>query len=105
APNAPRRKILGAANRRHLTRALQVLIALVLFGLAWEALVVLLALKPHQVPRLSLVLQAVIATPQPYLEGLLRTGAEALLGFAAGAVFGVAVGIAFFRQQVLRDMV
>jgi NitT/TauT family transport system permease protein len=30
---------------------------------------------------------------------------EALIGFAGGALFGVAVGVAFFRRQLLREMV
>jgi NitT/TauT family transport system permease protein len=101
----PGRIVLPPAARRALVRAARVLAGLVVFGLAWEALVLLFGLKPHQVPRLSLVLQALAATPQPYVDGFLRTLAEALLGFAAGAVFGVAVGIAFFRMRVLRDMV
>lgn len=83
----------------------KVLLTLVAVGLAWEALVVLLSVKPHYVPRLSLVLQAIAATPQPYINGFLRTMAEALIGFAAGGLFGIGMGIAFFRLPVLRDMV
>jgi NitT/TauT family transport system permease protein len=104
-PRAATGNLVGPSTRRALMRVLQWAGALVVFGLAWEALVVLLAIKPHHVPRLSLILQAVAATPQAYLDGFLRTLAEALIGYVAGAMFGVAVGIAFFRMRVLRDMV
>lgn len=89
----------GAAS---LARVLLVLVAI---GVAWEALVVVLSIKPYYLPRLSLVLQAIAATPQAYVDGFLRTAAEALLGFAAGGLFGVFVGLLFFRVPTLRDMV
>lgn len=85
--------------------ALRVLLALVAVGLAWEAAVVLLSIKPHYLPRLSVVLQAIAATPQAYVDGFLRTLAEALMGFTAGGLFGIGVGILFFRMPALRDMV
>ncbi|MDB5953461.1 ABC transporter permease [Ramlibacter sp.] len=91
--------------RGWLSQAARWAIALVLAAVAWEALVVALAVKPQYVPRLSLILQAVVATPQPYVAGFLRTMAEALIGFVAGAVFGVSVGVLFHRRQLLREMV
>ena len=73
-------------------------------GLLWEGAVVLLGIPPAYLPRLSAVLAAIAATPDAYLDGFLRTLAETLLGFAAGAVVGVLNGVAFFRWPVLRDL-
>lgn len=105
-------KIVPARNSASFARVARTLLpaarllgALLLVGLTWEAAVALFGIQPHHLPRLSLVLQAVMATPQAYIDGFLRTATEALLGFAAGAVFGVAVGIAFYRLRVLREMV
>ncbi len=86
-------------------QGLRVLLAVVAVGLAWEAAVVLFSVKPHYLPRLSLVLQAMAATPEAYLSGFGRTLSEALIGFLLGAAFGIGIGMLFFRMPVLRDMV
>src|SRR6266571_4278791 len=83
----------------------RLVLGLAAVALVWEALVVILAIKPHTLPRLSVILQAILATPRAYVDGFLRTLAETLLGFAAGSVFGIATGIVFFRARVLRDMI
>ena len=95
----------GATPRAAAYQAALLVLALLTVGAAWEVLVLALSIKPHYLPRLSSVLQAMAATPQAYVDGFLRTLAEALLGFAAGAVFGVFMAIVFFRNTVLRDMV
>jgi len=87
------------------SKALRVVFALVAVAVAWEAAVVVFSIKPHYLPRLSLVLQAIAATPDAYVSGFLRTLAESLIGFASGALFGVGIGIVFFRVPVLRDMI
>lgn len=104
APMRSRATANGAALRA-VAPSLRVVAALVAAGLAWEGIVALFGIQPHHVPRLSQIFQAVASTPQAYVDGFLRTAAEALLGFAAGAVFGVGVGIAFDRMRVLREMV
>ncbi len=101
-PPVPRGPSVAALRWRSAWRMVAVVLAV---GLAWELAVVAFSIKPHYLPRLSLVLQAIGATPQAYVDGFLRTAAEALLGFAAGGLFGVGVGILFFRSPVLRDMV
>jgi NitT/TauT family transport system permease protein len=85
--------------------ALKGALALLAVAAVWELLVVALAIQPQYLPRLSLVLQAISTSPQAYVDGFLRTAAEALIGMLAGSVFGVAAGILFFRLPVLRDMV
>jgi NitT/TauT family transport system permease protein len=104
-PGAGSRSFPSPFVRGKLLRVAQVAAALAVFGLAWEAIVVLFSIKPHYVPRLSLILLSIAATPQAYFDGFVRTMAESLIGFTAGAAFGVTVGIAFFRMRVLRDMV
>ncbi|KQP12917.1 ABC transporter permease [Pseudorhodoferax sp. Leaf265] len=88
-----------------LRSVLRVALAVLAVGIVWEAAVVLLSIQAHYLPRLSLVLQAIAATPDAYWSGFLRTLSEALMGFSAGAVFGVGIGILFYRAPVLRDMV
>ncbi|MFD2239301.1 ABC transporter permease [Aureimonas populi] len=80
------------------------LLGAVVFLAAVEAIVVLLGIRPYYLPRPSAVFGAIAATPQTYAQGFARTLAEALLGFLAGSLFGVAAGIAFFRSQLLREM-
>lgn len=82
----------------------RLLLGLAVAGLAWEGAVVLLGIRPAYLPRLSAVLAAVAATPGAYFDGFLRTLAETLIGFAAGAAVGVLNGMAFFRWPLLRDM-
>lgn len=95
----------AALMQRGTGQALRVALVLVALGAAWEAAVVMLSIKPYYLPRLSLVLQAMAASPQAYVDGFLRTAAEALIGFTAGGLFGVGVGIVFHRVPAVRDMV
>jgi NitT/TauT family transport system permease protein len=101
AASAPPRSA-AAAHARRVARVALVLLAV---GIVWEAAVVLLSIQPHYLPRLSLVLQAIAATPDAYWSGFVRTLTEALMGFSAGAVFGIGIGILFYRVPVVRDMV
>jgi NitT/TauT family transport system permease protein len=87
-----------------LPAAARLLAGLVLAGLAWEGAVAVFGIRAHILPPLSAVLGAIGATPQAYLSGFLRTAAETLLGFAAGAGIGVLNGLVFLRAPVLRDM-
>lgn len=84
--------------------ALRLFASILLIALVWEALVVGLSIPSHYVPRLSHVLQAVIATPEAYMAALARTSAEAATGYVLGAVFGIGAGVAFSRMPVLRDV-
>lgn len=84
---------------------LRLAVGLVVFGLCWEGLVVLFGVRPAYLPRLGLVAAAFAQAPHAYVDGFLHTLAETLIGFVAGAVFGVAAGIAFFRLRALREMI
>lgn len=79
-------------------------ILLGLFLLA-EGAIVLFGVKPYYVPRPSHVLNAILATPQPYVQGFLRTLTETLMGFVSGALFGIAIAIVFFRARLLRELI
>ncbi|MGC3983799.1 MAG: ABC transporter permease [Pseudorhodoferax sp.] len=101
AASAPPRPAASGALRR----VVRVALVLLAVGIVWEAAVVLLSIQAHYLPRLSLVLQAIAAAPEAYWSGFVRTLSEALMGFSAGAVFGIGIGILFYRMPVLRDMV
>lgn len=73
-------------------------------ALLWEAAVLAFGIRPATLPRLSAIIGAIAATPGAYLDGIVRTAEETLLGFAAGAAVGVLNGVAFFRWPLLRDM-
>ena len=89
-------RFAGAAGR--------LVVGVLVAGLVWEGAVVLFGIRPAYLPRLSTILAAIAATPGAYLDGFLRTLEETLIGFVAGALVGVANGVAFFRWPILRDM-
>lgn len=93
-------RLLGPLGR--LARGLAILLAV--FA-AWEALVVLFAIRPYYLPRPTVILAALVQTPAPYIHGFLRTLSETLIGFASGAVFGIGMGLLFFRARALRELV
>lgn len=69
----------------------------------WEFVVRVGGVPSYYLPSLVDVVAAVAAAPGAYLDGAQRTIAETLLGFTAGAVFGVAIGVVFFQCKPLRD--
>lgn len=75
-----------------------------LAALAWEGAILAFGIRPHMLPRLGAILAEFAIAPQAYWQGLLRTAAETLIGFALGALVGVTNGVAFFRAPMLRDM-
>jgi NitT/TauT family transport system permease protein len=86
-------------------KAARLLLGLAVTAVVWEGAVQLFGIRPVYLPRLSTILMSVAATPQAYINGFLRTLAETVLGFVAGAAFGILTGIAFFRLRALKDMV
>lgn len=70
-----------------------------------EGVIVLFNVRPYYVPRPSVVLSAIWATPAPYVQGFLRTATEALMGYLSGAVFGIFMGVVFFRARVVRELI
>ncbi len=83
----------------------RLVLGLAIAALVWEGSVLLFGIRPHYLPKLSTILQAIATTPKPYVDGFLRTLAETLIGFVAGGAFGIAMGIVFFRVRALREMV
>ncbi len=71
----------------------------------WEFVVQVRGVKPYYLPSLRDVAAAVAVAPSAYFDGALRTIAETTIGFTAGALFGVAIGAAFFQWKALRDYV
>lgn len=78
---------------------------IVLIGLAWEAVVVLLNVKPYYLPRLSVILASITSVPDAYVSGFLRTLSETLLGFTFGAIVGVFNGVVFHRSRLLKELI
>ena len=79
--------------------------AVVLMGIAWEAIVVLFGVNPYYLPRLSTILQSIVAVPDAYIAGFLRTLSETLLGFTFGVIVGVFNGVIFHRSRLLKELV
>jgi NitT/TauT family transport system permease protein len=96
---------LPAALLDRARKTLRLLFGLVVVALVWEGAVRLFGIKPYYLPRLSVILETIAATPRAYVDGFLRTLAETLIGFVAGGAFGISIGIAFFRLRTLREMV
>src|SRR5690242_19530474 len=88
-----------------LRKSAHLLLGLMVAVVVWEGSVQLFGIKPSYLPRLSTILMAMAATPRAYVDGLIRTLAETLIGFVAGGVFGVLTGISFFRMRALKEMI
>src|SRR5260221_5071774 len=84
--------------------ALRMTVTVLGLGVAWEALVRGFDVPAYYLPPLSAVLQAVWAAPGPFVAGMLRTALETLLGFAAGAAFGLASGILVAHARLIERM-
>ncbi len=83
---------------------LRMTVTVLALAIAWEALVRGFAVPVYYLPPLSAVLQAMWVAPGPFVAGVLRTGLETLLGFAAGAAFGLASGILFAHARLVERM-
>ncbi len=73
--------------------------------LAVELIVILFGIRPYVLPRPSAVIEAILRTPAAYRDAIIRTGLETLMGFGAGALFGIWIGIAFSRLRFLRETI
>ncbi|RXN85147.1 ABC transporter permease [Achromobacter aloeverae] len=99
----PRQK--GAPRGGAAAIVLRGVVTIAIIGLAWEAVVTAAGIQPYYLPRLSAILAAIVALPDAYLAGFLRTLSETLLGYAAGALVGVANGVLFHRSRLLRETI
>ncbi|MFV0246114.1 MAG: ABC transporter permease [Qingshengfaniella sp.] len=70
-----------------------------------EGLVIAFDIRPYVLPKPSMVFEAILRTPGAYRDAMVRTGIETLLGFGAGAVFGIWIGVAFSRLRFLRETI
>jgi len=95
----------AASLRPAALAALRGAAALLAAAALWEGVVVLAGIRPHYLPRLSHILGLIAALPQPYIDGFLRTLSETVLGFALGALVGVANGVLFKQSRLLRELV
>lgn len=77
---------------------------LLLAAFVWEGAVRAFAIPAHILPGLGAIAAEFMLAPQAYWQGFLRTLAETLIGFGAGAAVGVLNGVIFLRAPILRDM-
>lgn len=84
--------------------SLRMVVTVLILAMAWEALVRAFAVPAYYLPPLSAVLSVLWSDPAPFVAGILRTGLETLLGFAAGAAFGLASGIVFAHVRIIERM-
>jgi NitT/TauT family transport system permease protein len=83
----------------------RLVVALAITAVVWEGAVQLFGIRPVYLPRLSAILLSIAATPRAYIDGMVRTLMETLIGFVAGGAFGILTGVAFFRLRALKDMI
>ena len=83
---------------------LRLALPLLLLAALWEAAVALLHISPFYLPPLRQVLGAIWALGPAYAEAFMVTLGEAVVGFVAGGLVGVASAAAFHHQRWLRDM-
>ena len=94
---------MGQATRPAMA-LVRLALGLVLAAAVWEGAVIAFGIRPHMLPRLGAIFAEFAIAPHAYWQGFLRTLAETLIGFAAGALVGVSNGVIFFRAPILRDM-
>ena len=83
---------------------LRLALPLLLLAGLWEAAVALLKISPFYLPPLRQVLGAIWALGPAYAQAFTVTLGEAVTGFVAGGLVGVASAAAFFHARWLRDM-
>jgi NitT/TauT family transport system permease protein len=83
---------------------LRLVLPLLLLAALWEGAVALLHISPFYLPPLRQVLGAIHALWPAYAQAFMVTLGEAVVGFVAGALVGVASAAAFHHARWLRDM-
>ncbi len=99
------RKALSAKSAGGAQGLARLLLGLLIAAVVWEGAVLAFGINPYYLPRLSVVIGAMMLTPGAYIHGFVRTAAETVVGFAAGASFGIVMGIVFFRSRMLRELI
>lgn len=95
---------LSVVSTGRVGAVLKPILSLLIVLVAIEAAVVVFAIRPYYMPRPSVIVSTIMATPGAYLAGLWRTFLETALGFLAGSLFGVAMATIFHRWQALREL-
>ncbi|MCQ1776200.1 ABC transporter permease [Neorhizobium galegae] len=95
---------LSAVKADRFVSILKSLIWIAALLLGVELIVVALGIRPYYLPRPSAIAAAFLATPQAYLLSMWRTLLETVIGFVAGSLFGVAMGVLFHRWTLLREL-
>lgn len=90
--------------RQRLDAPARLLLGLLVAAAVWQGAVIGFGIRPVYLPRLTIILSAIAATPMAYAAGFLRTLSETLIGFTAGCLVGVLNGVVLFRAPKLRDM-
>lgn len=72
--------------------------------IVWEAAVRGLSIRPFYLPAASAVLADLWGAPKLYVDAIVRTLTETLLGFVAGVLFGLACGILFAHARFMERM-
>jgi NitT/TauT family transport system permease protein len=85
-------------------RAAAAVLPVLALGLLWEGSVWLFAISPFYLPRLSVVLGTIATSAGAFRDAFLTTLAEAVTGYVAGALVGIASGIVFAHSRWLREM-
>jgi NitT/TauT family transport system permease protein len=88
-----------------VTATLRALAPLLLIAALWEGSVAAFGISPFYLPPLHTVLAALLAQWPAYQQAFLVTLAEALVGFLAGGLIGIASGILFAHAPRLKAMV
>ncbi len=91
-------------GRRALGAVGSVLLPVLALAALWQGGVMAFHVSPAYLPRLSVVLGQIASQPGAYASAFVHTLLETLVGFSAGAVIGVAAGIAFAEIRLLREM-
>lgn len=90
---------------KNLISVSKALAYIVFIGLIWEGIVIFFQVDPYYLPKLSAVLLSIWSTPDAYIAGFFHTLGEALIGYVAGALVGVAFGVIFYLWRTLREVV
>ncbi|MFB9949613.1 ABC transporter permease [Rhizobium puerariae] len=95
---------LSAAKAGRFASLLKTSIGIIAFLLALELIILALGIRPYYLPRPSAIAAAFAATPQAYFLGMWRTLLETVIGFAAGSLFGIGMGVLFHRWTALKEL-
>lgn len=97
---------LGKRENRMVTvlRACRAWFAIGVALLLWEGVVRWLAIPVYELPAPSAVVEAFLAQPALFLDGMWATTKMSLLGFASALLIGVLLAVLIARSQLFEDL-